>query len=185
MEVLTTDEGRIAVALARSAIAGRLGVTVPPAPGNGPIFREKRGVFVTLEKGGDLRGCIGFPLPVLPLGEAIRDAAISAAFDDPRFPPVREAEYPLLSVDVTVLSVPVPLPGEPAARADLVEVGRHGLIVRCRGRSGLLLPQVATEFGWDAREFLSHTCQKAGLPFQCWSTSGCEVLVFEGQVFSG
>ncbi len=185
MEVLKTEEGRTAVALARSAIAGRLGLPGYPVPATGPVFREKRGIFVTLEKGGDLRGCIGFPLPILPLDEAIRDAAISAAFDDPRFPPVREAEYPLLSVDVTILSVPVPLPGEPASRPEKVEVGRHGLIVRCRGRSGLLLPQVATEYGWDAGEFLSHTCQKAGLPSQCWSNPGCEVLVFEGQVFSG
>jgi len=76
-------------------------------------------------------------------------------------------------------------PSDPALRPEHVEVGRHGLIVRCQGRSGLLLPQVATEYGWDAATFLSHTCQKAGLPMNCWKSPGCEVLVFEGQVFTG
>ncbi len=111
-----------------------------------PVFHEKRGVFVTLTKAGQLRGCIGFPYPVMPLGDAIEDAAVAAATGDPRFPPVRRDELPSVRVEVTILTVPCVLDAEPYRRPEMIEVGKHGLIIRARGRSGLLLPQVATEY---------------------------------------
>ena len=113
---------------------------VPP-----PVFGEKRGVFVTLTERGELRGCIGLPYPVMPLGQAIREAAVSAALQDPRFPPVEPGDLPKIRVEVTVLSVPSPLSGSPKERETCVRVGTHGLIAQGFGRSGLLLPQVATE----------------------------------------
>ena len=96
---------------------------------------------------------------------------------------MRPAELPLLRVEVTVLTMPMPIPGPAEKRADLVEVGRHGLIVRGQGTSGLLLPQVATEYGWTPTEFLDQTCRKAGLRTGCWRTPDIEVCVFEGQIF--
>lgn len=183
MFALTSEEGETAVRLARDALEKSLRCeefTLPPLP---PIFSEKRGVFVTLTRDGDLRGCIGFPYPVLPLGKGIVQAALSAALEDPRFLPVREAELPLLRIEMTVLTVPEPLTCPPEERPGHVEVGRHGLILAGHGRSGLLLPQVASEYGWDAEEFLDHTCLKAGLSPGCWKRADVEVATFEGQIF--
>ena len=185
MVALTEEEGRIAVILARSALDelyfGRPEHCPDPLPG---IFLEPRGVFVTLEEAGELRGCIGYPYPVMPLGQALQHAAVAAATEDPRFLPVRPEELSRIDLEVTVLTVPVPLTCSPDKRSSEVRVGTHGLIVASGMARGLLLPQVATEYGWGAQEFLDHTCQKAGLPPGCWREERTEVLVFEGQVFS-
>jgi hypothetical protein len=184
MRVLAPEEGELALRIARGALDAHLAgmaYRLPPVPG---VFSEKRGVFVTLTERGLLRGCIGLPLPVLPLGDALVEAAVSAGTGDPRFPPVCREEMREIHVEVTVLSVPEPLTCQPAERPRHVEVGRHGLIMRGRGRSGLLLPQVATEYGWTAAEFLEHTCGKSGLPPGCWKSPDVEVLTFEGQIFS-
>ncbi len=149
-------------------------------------FAEPRGVFVTLRHYPDeeLRGCIGYPLPVLPLGEALERAAVSAAIEDPRFRPVRPAELPHLTVEVSVLSAPEPISAEaPEAIAADVRVGRDGLIVESRGHSGLLLPQVAPEQGWTAEEFLAGACEKAGLAPGAWRRPGVKIFRFEAQVF--
>jgi uncharacterized protein (TIGR00296 family) len=183
MKVLTAVEGAAALALARQALdAGVKGERLSP-PSLPPVFSEKRGVFVTLTEGGVLRGCIGLPYPVMPLGEAIPEAAVSAALQDPRFPPVEPEELPKVRVEVTVLSVPEPVSGPPESRESCVRVGVHGLIVQGHGRSGLLLPQVATEYRWTACEFLDHTCVKAGLPPGTWKSPRVQVLSFEGQIF--
>jgi uncharacterized protein (TIGR00296 family) len=183
MKVLTTGEGATAVALARQALeAGVKGERFSP-PSLPTVFYEKRGVFVTLTEQGTLRGCIGLPYPVMPLAEAIAEAAVSAALQDPRFPPVMPGDLPKIRVEVTVLSVPEPLPGPHEKRDSCVQVGVHGLIVQGHGRSGLLLPQVATEYRWTACEFLDHTCRKAGLPPGTWKSPGVQVLSFEGQIF--
>ncbi|NLH26405.1 MAG: TIGR00296 family protein, partial [Methanomicrobiales archaeon] len=101
MDLLTAEEGACAVRLARSVLEQKIGgTTFSPNP-LAPIFNEKRGVFVTLTENGELRGCIGFPYPTYPLGEAIREAAVSAALQDPRFPPVRASELPCIRVEVT------------------------------------------------------------------------------------
>ena len=184
MQLLTDDEGALAVRYARAAVEYAVAKRPKASFDPPPVFGGKRGVFVTLTINGSLRGCIGFPYPVLPLGEAIAQAAVAAAREDPRFPPVSKQELAAISLEVTVLTVPESLDSEPARRPDHVVVGKHGLIVRGMGTSGLLLPQVATEYGWDAKTFLDHTCMKAGLEGGCWTSRNIEVMTFEGQIFS-
>ncbi len=184
MNLLTLHDGELLLRIARSEIAGAVAQEPKPLIHHFPFMEEKRGIFVTLTKGGQLRGCIGLPYPVMPLGEAIIQAALSAALEDPRFPPVKKEELTKIHIEVTVLTVPVPVEGNPEDRPKKVIVGKHGLIVRGRGTSGLLLPQVATEYGWDPETFLHQTCVKAGLPAQCWQDSRVELLTFEGQIFS-
>jgi uncharacterized protein len=190
---MSPSEGEQAVALARRELvlavgpALRSGAPGPAPPTLPPVFRERRGVFVTLRRAprGELRGCIGFPRPVLPLGEAIRNAARAAATEDPRFPPVGAPELAHLTVEVSVLTPPEPLPtSSPAAMIAAVRPGRDGLIVEGYGTSGLLLPQVATEQAWTAEEFLEGTCTKAGLPPGAWRDRGVRVLRFEAEVFA-
>ena len=184
MELLTAAEGEMAVQSACGTIEHVVGKKPVPELKLTPVFKEKRGVFVTLTTQGELRGCIGLPYPVMPLGEAIVHAAEAAAREDPRFPPVHRNELDAISVEVTILTVPVPLEGDPATRPERVIVGKHGLIIRGMGTSGLLLPQVATDYGWDAKTFLDHTCMKAGLSGGCWTSRNVEILTFEGQIFS-
>lgn len=184
MELLTPDEGASALSHARHVLLEHVAGTSYVEPGFPMVFNQKRGVFVTLTKKGDLRGCIGFPHAVLSLKEAIREAACSAATGDPRFPPVSRQELPDISVEVTVLTEPEILEAAPSDRPDLIEIGRHGLIVQGFGRSGLLLPQVPVEWGWNVTEYLDHTCMKAGLPKGCWRDSLVQLFTFEGQVFS-
>ena len=184
MQLLTAEEGSMALRAARAAVEHVVAKRPKPSMKLTPVFSEKRGVFVTLTEHGELRGCIGLPYPVMPLGEAIDHAGSAAAVEDPRFPPVNRDELALIRVEVTVLTVPVPLDGDPAARPGRVLVGKHGLIVRGMGTSGLLLPQVATEYGWDAKTFLDHTCMKAGLSCGCWTSKNVEILTFEGQIFT-
>lgn len=183
MNLLSPDEGECAIQIARAALQNAVARQRMPVQKLPAVFREKRGVFVTLTKNGDLRGCIGFPYPVMPLGEAIPSAAESAALQDPRFPPVSQTELPAIRLEVTVLTVPVLLECLPKDRPAHIEVGRHGLIIRGQGTSGLLLPQVATDYGWNATEFLDHTCAKAGFRSRCWDSDRVEVLTFEGQIF--
>ncbi len=142
-------------------------------------LKEKRGVFVTLHKYGDLRGCIGYVEPVKPLYLATRDMAISAATEDPRFPPVKPEELKDIEIEITVLS-----PLQRITNPELVEVGKHGLVIRKGFHSGLLLPQVPVEQGWNRKEFLEHTCRKAGLPLDAWKEPDAELYVFTGWVFS-
>uniref|UniRef100_A0A7C3M9I6 Protein ENW66_01700 n=1 Tax=Archaeoglobus fulgidus TaxID=2234 RepID=A0A7C3M9I6_ARCFL len=179
---LSLEDGKKAVRLARKAIEKYLEENKVIRDRYDGVFAEKRGVFTTLIKNDDLRGCIGFPYPIKRLDEAIIESAISAAVDDPRFEPVRRSEMDEITVEVTVLTEPEKINAKPYEIPKFVEIGRHGLIVRKGLFSGLLLPQVAVEFGFDAEEFLSQTCMKAGLPPDCW-LSGAEVYRFEGQIF--
>ncbi|KUG20881.1 putative acr [hydrocarbon metagenome] len=181
--MLTPEEGAIAVQIARRAIEHAVSGERFSLPEMPPAFAQKRGVFVTIKQHGMLRGCIGLPYPVKPLAEAVVEAAISAATEDPRFPPVSARELGNIILEVTVLTLPAPLEGPPESRHEKVKVGTHGLIVSGRGTSGLLLPQVPLEWRWDSREFLDHTCMKAGLPTGCWKKSDITVLTFEGQIF--
>lgn len=138
-----------------------------------------RGVFVTLRRGGDLRGCIGYVMPVEPLYRAVIDNAVNAARRDPRFPPVPPSEVADLTIEISVMTVP-----EPVGDISEIEVGRDGLIVSRGYRRGLLLPQVATEYGWDRETFLSHTCRKANLPMDAWQSGDLRIERFSAQVFS-
>lgn len=182
MRRLTIDEGEKAVRLARRAIETYLESRKVLKERLGGVFEEKRGVFTTLTKHGQLRGCIGFPYPIKRLDEAIIESAIAAAVDDPRFEPVRLSEMDEIEVEVTVLTPPEKINAKPIDIPKFVEIGRHGLMVRMGPFSGLLLPQVAVEYNFDEVEFLSETCMKAGLPPDCW-LSGAEVYRFEGQIF--
>jgi uncharacterized protein (TIGR00296 family) len=183
MDVLTTDEGMMAVNIARNTIEAVVRGSPIPSASLTPVFSEKRGVFVTITRSGELRGCIGYPYPVLPLSEAVPSAATSAALEDPRFPPVTIPELYQIRIEVTILTPPQPVDVEPELRSGAVIIGKHGLIARSGGRSGLLLPQVATEYSWSPEEFLTHTCMKAGLPANCWKRPDTEILTFEGQIF--
>ena len=184
MQLLTPEEGTLAVRLARGAIDYTIAKKPKPMVRLTPVFDEKRGVFVTLTKKGCLRGCIGFPYPVIALEEAIREAAVAAASQDPRFPPVTRKELASISVEVTVLTPPLTLTCAPDDRPSKIEPGRHGLIVKGMGTSGLLLPQVCTDYQWDSTTFLEQTCAKAGLPTHVWKNKNIEVMTFEGQIFS-
>jgi uncharacterized protein (TIGR00296 family) len=184
--MLTKQEGELAVHLARKAIEECLKNGEKINPDNLPkVFKEKRGVFVTLNKKKEikeLRGCIGRPYPILPLGEAVIISAINAARDDPRFNPVKPEEIEDLVIEVTILTVPKQIKAKPKDLPERIVIGRDGLIVATGACSGLLLPQVAVEHGFDCTEFLCQTCMKAGLMPDAW-LNGAEVYSFEGQIF--
>ena len=184
--MLTESEGELAIRLARSAIEECLKNGTKIKPDNlPPVFREKRGVFVTLNEKKDtkqLRGCIGRPYPILPLGEAIIVSAINAAREDPRFHPVKPEEIGDLVIEITVLTVPKRIKAKPKEMPDSIVIGRDGLIVAAGRCQGLLLTQVAVEHGFDSTEFLCQTCMKAGLMPDAW-LEGAEVYSFEGQIF--
>lgn len=147
-------------------------------------FSFNSGVFVTLNDPNGLRGCIGYPLSDRKLFSAIENAAISAATEDPRFPPVSKNELDSITFEVTVLTPPKKV--EVDSFQDYlsqIKVGRDGLIVKDAYQSGLLLPQVPVEYNWNTQEFLEHTCEKAGLPRNCWKNPDIEILKFEGIVF--
>jgi hypothetical protein len=146
-------------------------------------FSFDAGVFVTLNTDNDLRGCIGFPLP-RNLAQALPEAAIAAATQDPRFSPVKPSELDKVSFEVTVLTPPEEIKvDDPIQIPSRIKVGRDGLMIKHGYYSGLLLPQVPVEYGWDAVEFLDHTCQKAGLPPGCWKERETKVFSFEGIIF--
>ncbi len=150
-------------------------------------FSFNSGVFVTITKydDGNLRGCIGFPLPNEKLYTALEQAAIAAATEDPRFYPLSSNELDSVIFEVTVLTAPQKIVvNDPKEYASRIKVGQNGLIVRNGPNSGLLLPQVPVEYGWDEEGFLNHTCEKAGLPSDCWLDPKTEVLKFEGIVFA-
>ena len=186
--LLDLERGRFLVRLARAAVEEylRRGVKIEPPPETPPDLYEKRGVFVTLKTypQRELRGCIGYPEPIMPLVLATIDAAISAATRDPRFYPVGVEELPKLLFEVTVLTPPQPIEVPPEELPGAIKVGRDGLIVRCGYASGLLLPQVPVEWGWNEEEFLAQTCVKAGLPPNCWLDPRCQFYKFQGQIFT-
>ncbi len=178
-EPLTLEEGRELLALARRVLEAFLGSGEHLRPDlKNPKFREKRGVFVTLNTNGELRGCIGYPLPHKPLAEAVAEMAVAAASQDYRFEPLTAAELGRTKLEISVLSLP-----EPVARPEEVEVGRHGIIVSKGYNRGLLLPQVPVEHRWDRETYLRNGCLKAGLPPEEWK-KGAKIEVFCAQVFS-
>src|SRR5689334_18253991 len=147
-------------------------------------FSYNSGVFVTLNKKENLRGCIGFPTPVKKLYQSLVDAAIASATEDPRFPPVKYDELNEISFEVTVLTIPQEVKvTNPLEYLNKIKVGRDGLIVKWEFGSGLLLPQVPVEYGWTEEEFLNHTCEKAGAPYNHWKQKGVKILRFEGIIF--
>jgi len=140
---------------------------------------ELRGAFVTLTGGGALRGCIGHIIGDKPLIELIPEMAVAAATQDPRFPAVTDDEIDLLELEISVLTPPAPV-----ADLETIEVGRHGLIVRQGRKTGLLLPQVPVDQGWNRRQFITYTCMKAGLAPDAWRDPETQFESFEAHVFS-
>lgn len=143
-----------------------------------PELRVRRGAFVSLHKGGELRGCIGQITADRELYKIVQQCAVSAATEDVRFPPVRAEELADLTLEVSVLT-----PFRRIRDVKEIEVGKHGLWITRGSRRGLLLPQVATEYSWDRDTFLTHTCRKAGLPPDAWHDPLTQIHVFEAQVF--
>ncbi len=145
---------------------------------NDPVFSEKCGAFVTIHIKGALRGCIGYIQGVMPIPATIKDMAKSSAFRDPRFSPLTLKEYEKIDIEISVLT-----PIEPVNNISEIVVGRDGIIMSRGARSGLLLPQVATEQKWDLPTFLENTCYKAGLPGDAWKMKETKIEKFSAQVF--
>jgi len=178
-------EGEVAVRIARKAVEAE---TLNAAPGKLDMpenFRQKRGVFVTLSTYPDheLRGCIGYPEPLLSLGNALVRAA-QGVCHDPRFPPLGGEELDHIVVEVTILTPPRIIDGDRKGMPSKIVVGRDGLITERGPFRGLLLPQVPVEWSWDAETFLCQTCMKAGLPPDCWLDSETKLYSFQGEIFA-
>jgi AmmeMemoRadiSam system protein A len=178
-DALSRDEETACLRLARQALEHyfKTGSQLR-SPVKSGLLKEKRGAFVTLHVDGELRGCIGYPLPIKPLDETIIEMAVAAASQDTRFEPLGADEMTRLKIEISVLGLPEPV-GDP----DRVEVGRHGIIVSKGFYKGLLLPQVPVEQRWDRETYLAHGCLKAGLPPEEWKR-GAKIEVFTAQVFS-
>ena len=176
---LTDAEKAFLKDLVRLVIAAKLAGRAPdlPAPDSETLGRQF-GAFVTLTIDGRLRGCIGHIVGDQPLCDTIAAMAEAAAFGDPRFPPLTRQEFDRVAIEISILG-----PLEPCPDPARVIVGRHGLLARRGGRSGLLLPQVPVEWGWDRETFLDQTCRKAGLEPGCWRDPATTLYWFEAEVF--
>lgn len=186
MAYFSDAEGEWLVRTARRVLEHyfETGDVLMPQPPSDKLARPF-GVFTTLKKypSGELRGCIGYPEPIKPLNRALAETAVLAATQDPRFPPVRSEELENLVVEVSVLTPPELLDSPKEELPKLVKIGRDGLIIRYGPYSGLLLPQVPVEFGWDPLEFLEQTAIKAGLPPDAWMWPETKVYRFTAEVF--
>jgi MEMO1 family protein len=176
---LTAEEKTALLRLARKTIEAKCrGEKAPVPEAQSPTLSELRGAFVTLHKAGRLRGCIGHIQARQPLVKTVADMAVAAAFDDPRFPPLRAEELKEIDIEISVLT-----PLRRIADVREIQVGTHGIYIRKGGYSGLLLPQVATEWKWDRTAFLEHTCEKAHLPKDAWRDKETEIYIFSADVF--
>jgi uncharacterized protein len=172
----SSDERGALLALAYRAIEAHLAGIELKVVAPSAHLEEKRGAFTTLFLRGQLRGCVGYPLPIFPLYRAVAETAVAAAFNDIRFTPVTSEEAPLLQIEISVLS-PVQ-----AILPEQIEVGRHGLVITYATRRGLLLPQVPVEHGWDRLTFLEQTCLKSGSPRDAWRR-GAVIEAFTAEIF--
>jgi hypothetical protein len=182
---LSDNDGTILVQTARKLVTEYVknGRRLEMDEGMKSKFSFESGVFVTLNSEDDLRGCIGFPMP-RRLDKALPEAAIAAASQDPRFSPVKPDELDKITFEVTILTPPAEIKvDDPQLLPTKLKVGRDGLLIKQGYHSGLLLPQVPVEYGWNEEEFLDFTCQKAGLPSDCWKDKQTKVFSFEGIVF--
>ncbi|MBI2620299.1 MAG: AmmeMemoRadiSam system protein A [Ignavibacteriales bacterium] len=177
---LGDDEKRTLLRLAREHIESVLQKLPPPFPSSiSAALQEPTGVFVTLRKEGDLRGCIGYVEARVPLIQAVSEVALKTAFEDPRFAPVGRQEMNDIEIEISVLSLLTEVKD-----FQEIEVGRHGLVIESGFARGLLLPHVATEHLWDREQFLTHTALKAGLPADSWKTGQARVFSFTTVTFS-
>ena len=170
------DERTILLRLAHDSILSALERREIPLGPPTDHLAQPRGAFTTLYLRGELRGCVGYVLPISPVYRAVADTARAAAFEDTRFKPVTLPEARDLEIELSILSPPQPI------AADAIEIGRHGLLITMAGHRGLLLPQVPTERNWDRATFLEQTCRKAGLPADAWQ-KGATIEAFTAEVF--
>jgi AmmeMemoRadiSam system protein A len=178
-DYLDADDQRFLLTLARKSLEEFLKTGKHRRPEPSPNkLSAKRGAFVTLKVDDQLRGCIGYPLPLKPLAETVAEMAVTAASQDYRFLPLKLEELPRTKIEISVLTLPRPI-----RDVKEIEVGRHGIIVTKGIAKGLLLPQVPGEYGWDLETYLRHGCLKAGLDEDEWQ-KGATIEVFEAQVFS-
>lgn len=184
--MISEKHGQYLVEIAKKAILTCLNEDIKmEVPKDCPKeLMEKMGIFVTLNKKNALRGCIGYPEPIKSAVEATIESSISAAFSDPRFPELTIDEYPDISIELTVLTEPELLEvSKPEQYLEEIELGRDGIIIQKGYRRGLLLPQVAIEHNMTVREFLEHTCMKAGISADSWMDASSEVYTFQGKIF--
>ena len=184
------ENGTYLVKLARQTVEGYVTKkTKPEVPDDVPeALTAKSGVFVTLNsitgEHVELRGCIGRPYPTQPLVEATIDSAVDASTNDPRFPPVTQRELDNILVELSILTPPKRINwSKPQELMDHVKIGRDGLIASRGMWRGLLLPQVPVEWGWNTKQFLEHTCNKAGLPLDAWKDTKTEFMSFQAEIF--
>ena len=175
---LSTQEREILLQTARESIRSALTGETPRYPEPTENLLRKSGAFVTLHKNGNLRGCIGHIIARSQLFSAVKALARSSAFEDPRFPPLELSEYEEIDLEISVLT-----PMEKAASPEQVEVGVHGVYIKAGPRSGVLLPQVPVEQGWNRRQYLTNLCYKAGLAGDCWAQPNAELYLFTAIVF--
>jgi AmmeMemoRadiSam system protein A len=176
--MLSDTQKQSLLKLARDVIHARLHHSTYTSPDD-PAFAEKRGMFVTLHIFGKLRGCIGYIHAYKSILDTVKEMALAAAFRDPRFPPVQADELPDISIEISLLS-----PMEPVQDISEITIGRDGLYLDHPYSSGLLLPQVATEWNWDRDTFLQQVCRKAGLPDQAWQDDGAQLYRFSAEIFA-
>lgn len=175
---LSGEDRRILCVVAREAIASQIEARPPVYPPYSEGCLQTAGAFVTLKTGGELRGCIGTMVGRRVLGETIKIMAKEAAFEDPRFEPLRAEELDLIDIEITVLG-----PLKKIADESEIILGVHGVYLICRGRAGVFLPQVAPEWGWDTPTLLTNLCRKAGLAPGSWRDPGAALYIFEGLEF--
>ena len=176
--MIPTADRETLLGIAREAITASFGDPPGPATERSGQVDRHAGAFVTLHTGGELRGCIGHVEADKSLADVVASCAVSAAKSDPRFAPITSSELGALHVEISVLGE-----FEPVHSLAEIEVGRHGLLIEDGWRRGLLLPQVAPEWGWDAAQFVAQTCRKAGLPLDAWPSRGATLYRFEAEVF--
>ena len=176
---LTDKEKAVLLDIAKKAITAKINHReMPEVKIDSDNLKLKRGAFVTLKKQGHLRGCIGYIRAFKPLWETVQEMAVAAAFNDPRFPSLKPEEVQHLTFEISVLS-----PFKRVKDIKEIEVGKHGLYIVHGYNSGLLLPQVAIEYGWDRENFLKETCYKAGLPLDAWRDEATEIYIFSADYF--
>jgi len=178
---LSETARRDLLSLARRALEAHFRGEPAPRLGSdrAESFGQGRALFVTLRRHGKLRGCIGTLSPEGDLTRMVPRFALRAAFEDPRFPPLSSEELPECDIEISVLTPPAAVENPEA-----IEIGRDGLIIEAKGRSGLLLPQVATEWGFDRERFLAEVCRKAGVSPETWRESGARLWAFQAEVFA-
>jgi len=183
--MLTDEEGKFLLKIAREAVEKFVNNERPEKPARYPkTLDEKKGIFCTITENGKLRGCIGLPYPIKPLIDALIDSAQSAC-EDPRFESLREDELNKIKIEISVLTEPELIKVEkPEKYLEEIIIGKDGLIIQHGPCSGLLLPQVASEYNWSVEEFLDNLCLKAGLLTEEWKNPEARIYKFQAQLFS-